>query len=326
VRTPALLLDRDLSVHVGERELADPARGEVRVRVEWAGVCGSDLHMLRTGEGVTGWPAVLGREVAGTVEASPGGEVPAGTRVVVGSGEASGTREAPGTAGVCGGFGGHVLVPAGRAAVCPEGLEAAVAVMAGPLAAAMHAVGRGPAEPGRVLILGYGPAGALIHLELTRRWPETVVSVAEPDAARRQLAGAFGAEPLETTSGIAQPDRPGIPQPDQPRLVVDAAGYPGSLGDALAGCARGGTVLVVNPAQQPVPVLPAGLAERELSLVGSAGFRGELPGALAALAAEPDRYRPLVTEAVLLDEAPGRLREMLAAPAAGAVLIGPVWA
>lgn len=324
MKVRALLLERDLSLRVGERELAEPGPGELLVEVDWAGVCGSDLHVLRSGDWVTDWPSTLGHEVTGRVAASPGGELAAGTRVVVDSRVPCGA--CPGcVAGphLCenlawfgeacpGGFASHVLVPADRVAPCPADLEAAIAVLAEPLAVAMHAVSRADGRPERVTITGYGPIGALVHLEIARRWPGAVVTVVEPVAARRQLAAALGAGLAET-----------ITETGRPQLVVDAAGYPGSLRDAIAGCARGGTVLVVALGHQPEPVLPAELVERELTVAGSNGFAGELSQAVAALAADPDRYRPLVTEAIVLDEAPRRLRELLAGPAAGKVVIRP---
>ncbi|HEX6524330.1 MAG TPA: alcohol dehydrogenase catalytic domain-containing protein [Streptosporangiaceae bacterium] len=338
MKVRALLLDRDLSLRVGQRELAEPAPGELLVEVDWAGVCGSDLHVLRTGDWVTGWPATLGHEVTGRVAASPGGELAPGTRVVVDSrvpcegcgGCATGPHLCENLAWfgeACpGGFASHVLVPARRVAACPADLEAAIAVLAEPLAVAMHAVSRaGPAPPERVTIAGYGPVGALVHLEITRRWPETAVTVTEPVPARRQLAAALGAELAGTELAGAELAGAVAASPgNRPRLVVDAAGYPGSLRDSIAGCARGGTVLVVALGHQPEPLLPADLAARELTLAGSNGFAGELSQAVAALAADPDRYRPLVTEAIVLDEAPRRLRELLTCPAAGKVVIRPL--
>jgi threonine dehydrogenase-like Zn-dependent dehydrogenase len=82
-------------------------------------------------------------------------------------------------------------------------------------------------------------------------------------------------------------------------------------------------VLVVALGHEPEQIVPAGLVERELTLAGSTGFSGELADAVAVLAADPDRYRPVVTEAVLLDEAPGRLPELLGSPSPGKILIRP---
>ncbi len=327
MKTAALLLDRELSLRAGQRELPEPRPGELLVRVEWAGVCGSDLHVLRTGDWVTYWPATLGHEVAGTVESCPGGELPAGTRVVIDS------RVPCGTCAGCavgpnrcerlawvgeahpGGFAGHLVVTADRVVACPDGLEAPVAVLAEPLAVAMHAVGRIPGPPERATILGYGPIGALIHLEIIRRWPDADVAVIEPVHSRRELAAALGAG-VTGPGGLAATAR-------RPQLVVDAAGYPGALPDALALCANGGTVLAVALGHDPVEIVPAGLVERELTVAGSIGFAGELTRAVAVLAASPDRYRPLVTESILLEEAPARLPQLLTSPSPGKVLIRP---
>ena len=50
---------------------ADPqlAPGEVLVRVARAGLCGSDLHVYRTGDFITSFPVTPGHEVVGTVVA-----------------------------------------------------------------------------------------------------------------------------------------------------------------------------------------------------------------------------------------------------------------
>jgi threonine dehydrogenase-like Zn-dependent dehydrogenase len=303
VRTDALLLDRDLVLRSGRVDVPEPRPGQVLVRVEWAGVCGWDLHVLATGDRAGPWPARLGHEVAGTVAGCPGGELRAGSPVVI---DPRGSADP-------GGFAGLLLADAGQAVACPDDLETAIAVLAEPLAVAMHALGRVRRPQQRVAILGYGPIGALVHLETGRRWPGAEVAVAEPVAARRELAAALGAA-VATQDELA---RWGA------ELVVDAAGYPGSLADAAALCADRGTVLAVALGQEPVRVVPDGIVRRELTVTGSMGTGGELASAVAVLAADPDRYRPVITDAVLLDEAPSRLRALLGSPAAGKVLIRP---
>jgi threonine dehydrogenase-like Zn-dependent dehydrogenase len=303
VRTDALLLDRDLVLRSGRLDVPEPRPGQVLVRVEWAGVCGWDLHVLRTGDGVGSWPARLGHEVAGTVADCPGGELRAGSPVVI---DPRGGADP-------GGFAGHVLTETGQAVACPDDLEMAIAVLAEPLAVAMHALGRARRQPRRAAILGYGPIGALVHLEIGRRWPGSEVAVAEPVAARRELATALGAA-VASRDELARWG---------PELVVDAAGYPGSLAGAAGLCADGGTVLAVALGQEPVQIDPGEIARRELTVTGSMEPGGELQSAVAVLAADPGRYRPVITDAVLLDEAPGRLPALLGSPAAGKVLIRP---
>ena len=78
MRCDAFLLERDLTMSVGARELPPAGPDDVLIRVEWAGLCGSDLHVMRTGDWVTSWPATLGHEIYGRVES---GALAAGTTV-----------------------------------------------------------------------------------------------------------------------------------------------------------------------------------------------------------------------------------------------------
>lgn len=323
----AVLLERDLTVRLGLRELPAPGAGEVLVRVERAGVCGSDLHVLRTGAWVSHWPATLGHEVIGIVEHCPAGELAAGQRVVVDSrvpcADCAGCTEAPNRCerlawvgeAFPGGFESHLVVPARNLVICPPGLDPAVGVLSEPLAVAMHAVGKLRQPPQRVLMLGYGPIGALVHLEIARRWPAAAVTVREPDPGRRRKAAAMGAAEVSGSAATAG----GARWP----LVVDAAGYAGSLADAVAMAANGGSVLAVALGHDPVELVPARIVESGLAILGSNGFDAELPEAVALLASDPGRWRPVISETISLKDAAARLSGLVETPSPGKVLIRP---
>jgi S-(hydroxymethyl)mycothiol dehydrogenase len=70
---------------VEELELDEPGPGEVRVQIEASGVCGTDLHVIRTLFGHP-LPVLLGHEGAGVVEEVGDGvdHVRAGDRIVLG--------------------------------------------------------------------------------------------------------------------------------------------------------------------------------------------------------------------------------------------------
>src|SRR5688500_363452 len=69
-----------------ERELREPGRGEVRVRVEACGVCHSDALTVEGGLPGIDYPMVPGHEIAGTLDAAGPDVVPweVGDRVGVG--------------------------------------------------------------------------------------------------------------------------------------------------------------------------------------------------------------------------------------------------
>ncbi|MCV7228112.1 zinc-dependent alcohol dehydrogenase [Mycolicibacterium komossense] len=311
VRTTALLLNEDLSLTVGTRELSDLTDGEVLIDVDYAGICGSDLHVLRTGDWVAYWPATLGHEVAGRVRESRHPGFAAGDRVVADSripcrvedGRLRSDRLAEDLQWLGearpGGYAGAMVAPGDSLYRVPAGLDTVDAVLAEPLAVVMCAIDQLPVRaPEAVAVLGYGPIGALAHAELSRRWPQASVTVVEPNPRRADLARSQGAD-LGELDGAARY-----------QVVIDAAGYPGSLEAAIAATAYGGSVLLIALGHAPVTVLPATIVEHSLHVIGSVGFDDRhIDEALAALAAEPRRYNAIVTHTVDLDRIPAFMAE-----------------
>jgi len=317
--TDALVLREDLSLALEQRVLSSTPLGSALIAVEYAGICGSDLHVLNTGDWVTTWPAILGHEIIGIVEDCPGGEFSTGDRVVVDSRvPCNGCLGCQTAANLCenlawvgeivpGGYQRHTVLDVGLLHLCPPELDARVGVLAEPLAVAMHGVSRLREIPPAALILGYGPIGALVHSELSRLRPDCVITVREPNSDRRQLAEACGA--TLTSESTRWP------------LVVDAAGYATSISDAIDLTAHGGSILAIAIPHTSTQIDAQGLVERSISLIGSVGFNDELAQAITSLNDNPDHYRALVTEEVPLALAADRLRTMPTRPAAGKVVI-----
>ncbi len=309
----ALWLSSDLTLGVGPHGVPAPEPGEVRVAVRWAGVCDSDLGVLRTGEGVRELPAVLGHEVYGDIDA-----VGAGVRMAVGAPvvldsripclDCDACRKDPNTCANFsvlgearpGGFAAYCNVPAWVVHPVPEDLDGSVAVLAVPLAVALHALSYVESPPRRAAIIGHGPIGALVHIEL--RQAGCAVDVAEPAPIRAALAEGLQAVVVERSDLLTSGGYD---------LVVDAAGAHGSLRDAIAAAAVGATILVVATHTRPVEVVPTQIADKRLRIVGINAFVDELPEAIARLAAVPQRYRSVVTDSVGIDRLPARLGRLL---------------
>jgi threonine dehydrogenase-like Zn-dependent dehydrogenase len=300
-----------------------PPAGEVRIAVKWAGICGSDLHVLRTGEWVREFPAVLGHEVYGEIDAAGAGvRMAVGTPVVLDSRipclECDGCRSDPNTCANLsflgearhGGLAAYCNVPAWLVHPVPEDLDGSVAVLAEPLAVSLHALSHVAAPPRHAAVIGHGPIGALINLELHHAG--CAVDVAEPAPMRAALAEAFQAVVVERSELLT---------PGGYDLVVDAAGAPGSLRDAIAAAAPGATILIVALDERPVEVVPMQIAEKRLRIVGVNAFIDELPEAIARLAAAPNRYRSVVTDTVSLERLPERLARLMQTPDAVKLLV-----
>lgn len=80
----AVAHERGAALRIEEVWVRNPGPGEVRVRVAACGICASDRHVLRTGEGIS-FPAVLGHEASGVIEAVGSGvpESALGQRVII---------------------------------------------------------------------------------------------------------------------------------------------------------------------------------------------------------------------------------------------------
>ena len=80
----SLVVERPGSLAIQTRPLPAPAAGEVRIRVERAGICGSDVHILHGSNPFARYPRVIGHEFFGRIDAA-GDDVDAriGARVVI---------------------------------------------------------------------------------------------------------------------------------------------------------------------------------------------------------------------------------------------------
>ena len=83
---------KKLAIHAAEdirwddAETPEPAEGEVRLRVKYVGICGSDLHYYfhgANGEYTIREPLTPGHELSGVVDLDPSGRLAPGTPVTV---------------------------------------------------------------------------------------------------------------------------------------------------------------------------------------------------------------------------------------------------
>ena len=82
----AALLTNDREIEIGEVPVPRPGADEVLIRVHWASICGTDLHIyLGEFKGRIAYPLIMGHEFSGVVESFGGSvnNVKKGDRVVV---------------------------------------------------------------------------------------------------------------------------------------------------------------------------------------------------------------------------------------------------
>lgn len=296
----AVVINGKLELSVAEVPMPTPAAGQVRVRIGFVGICGSDLHYFFEGANgafVVTEPLIPGHEVSGWVDSDPSGEFVPGTPVAVhparfgpvhpdvpaaphlwpGGSYLGSASTIPHTQGA---MSEYLLVERDMVRVLPPELPPRRAVLAEPLAVALHGAGRaGDLTGARVLVCGAGPIGLLALVAARARGARQVtVSDLLPEPLDR--ARALGADAV-VQIGV---DDVGAEEYD---VVLECSGAAAAVTAALIAVRRRGVVVQIGmlPAEaRPIALAP--LVAKEATLVGAFRFYDEIEEAISLLAAE----------------------------------------
>ena len=310
-------------------EPPSPPEGQVKVKVAWCGICGTDLHEYLGGplyvpvdepHPLTGVqaPVILGHEMSGdVVEVGPGvTRVKAGDRValcpIIGCLECRWCKS--GLMGLCpsiaflgvswhgGGFAQYVNVHDYMCYQLPPQVSYEVGALVEPFAATYRAVKRTQVKPEEtVVIVGTGPIGLMAlqsaHIHGARR----VVAV-EAAAKRQELARECGAttviDPAEQDPVAAIRDMTGGEGAD---VVLECAGVEatGILAGRIA--RRQGRIMVMGVFEKPAPLDYTDVVYGEKTVMGSMGGYGVFDEAIRAMADGRFSGEPLITGRISID-------------------------
>jgi (R,R)-butanediol dehydrogenase/meso-butanediol dehydrogenase/diacetyl reductase len=272
------------TIEVREAEPHEPAAGMVQIKVAYAGICGTDLHILHGHmDQRVSTPAIIGHEMSGTVSAIGTGVDgwSVGDAVTVMPLSWDGTCPAcrAGNQHIChnldfigidspGALQGYWNVPEDVLVALPAELRLDHAALVEPVAVSVHDVRRSGLVPGeKAVVIGGGPIGVLIAT--TAREFGADVVVVELDAARRRAIAELGFEVLDPRAV------------DQVAWVTDWTGGAGAdvvfevsgaaaavLGATDLARVRGRLVIVaIHP--DPRPVNLQRVFWRELTIIGA---------------------------------------------------------
>ncbi len=322
-------------------EIAEPTTGpgQVKIRVERTGICGSDLGLFSYAPvpddfehplfHETG-PRVLGHEFSGTVAEIGDGVsgIEVGALVAVRPNVWDGTcpacrRGEPnlcenyGFVGIHGGGGGYsryVVVAPDQVHQLPTAVGADAAAMVESTTVAWHAVKMsGAVEGSSALIIGAGPIGLALLLCLRARGASRVI-VSEISESRRALAEKLGAQTIDPRE--TDPVEHARASGGGVDVSFDASGVGEvTLLPALEALRPGGTSVIVAQFHGPVPIDPNLFLLGEKRVVGSFAYTDEDFAEVVDLIGSGELDpRPLISSILPLEDAiDGGLRHLLGA-------------
>ncbi|HSO98215.1 MAG TPA: alcohol dehydrogenase catalytic domain-containing protein [Solirubrobacteraceae bacterium] len=306
-------------LRIEEGPLPEPGPGELRVRAQAVGICGSDLHAFAGAHPFIDLPVVPGHEAAGIIDAlGPGVDgFAAGDAVLLEPNLVDGTCFycQGGRYNLCehlqvvgcqtsGALADAFVAPAERFHIIPDGMTMAEAAMVEPLSTATHAVRVADGVQGRtVAVLGAGSIGLLTMLS-ARAGGAVAIAVTDPLPAKRALALELGAD-----LAVDPADSDAVSQirgalPWRPDVVFDCVSTQSSTAQAIELALKGGTVVVEGVPRGPVSIPLHLVQDREVRLQGTAMYvREDVERAMALISGGQVPARRLVTRSFPLSEA-----------------------
>ena len=306
-----------------ERPIPTPKDDEVLVKLEYVGICGSDLHYYETGaigSYVVEPPFVLGHEPGGVV-VEVGKNVKhlkVGDKVALEPGKTCGQCEfcKTGRYNLCpdviffatppvdGVFQEYVAHEAGLCFKLPENVSTMEGALIEPLAVGFHAANLGDAHIGQTaVVFGAGCIGLVSMMALKAKGVSRVY-VVDIMAKRLQKALELGADGVingaERDAVEAVLELTGGAGCD---LIVETAGTQITTRQAIHMAKKGSTIVLVGYSKSGEMTLPMSLSlDKELTFKTVFRYRHVYPMAIDAVAAGKINLKGIVTDIFELDD------------------------
>jgi threonine dehydrogenase-like Zn-dependent dehydrogenase len=310
-------------------EVPEPhmAEGDVLLKVEMIGLCGSDLNSFRGRNPLITYPRILGHEIAATV-LEGNSTIPNGTRVTVSPytscGMCCSCRQ--GRENACrnnqtfgvqrdGALAELLAVPAGK--VYPSTLPLRHLCLVEPLTVGFHAAARGRvAKQDVVAVFGCGGIGLGAISGAAFRGAQVVaIDLDDEKLAIAKLAGA--AHLIHSGRENVRSELRELTGGDGPDVIIEAIGLVETFRLAIEEAAFTGRVVYIGYAKEPVAYETKLFVQKELDIMGS---RNALPQDFHEVMAMLDAGRFPVDRAITAivppEEAPTILSQWSANPAA----------
>jgi len=285
----ALVYEGNQTLTVKETDIPRIERGEVLIRVRFAGICGTDMLIWKDGLARVKPPVVIGHEFSGVVEAAGSLEssFKPGDRVVVEPLLSCGNCKAcrMGAYNVCqkfrllgidadGAMAAYVKAPEHRLFRIPEGMSFEDAAFVEPLAVGVHMVRQSGIGNGQVaLVTGGGPIGLIAAC--VAKLKGATVYISEINPFRIRMAEQLGFRTINPNEERAAERIYADTGGGGADAAFEATGTAAGLADCIAACGPKGTVVIAGLPKRKPEVDVYEIVAKELNVVGSRVYRSE---------------------------------------------------
>lgn len=306
-----------------ERPVPSPKENEVLVRLEYVGVCGSDLHYFeegRIGDNIVQLPFVLGHESSGVVIelGSAVTDLKVGDKVALEPGKTCGHCEfcRSGRYNLCPEVVFFATPPydgvlqeyvAHDAALCfklPDNMDTLEGALIEPLSVGFHAANQGGAKAGMTaVVMGSGCIG-LVSMLACLAMGVTKVYVADLVQTRLDKARELGAtEVINASEADTVKELMRLTGGKGVDLVIETTGAESSLRQAIAATKKGATIVLVGYSSTGEVTLPLSVAiDKELTFETIFRYRHIYPMAIEAVSSGRIDVKKIVSRIYSLDE------------------------
>lgn len=303
--------------------------GMVKIRVEWCGICGSDLHEYVAGpifipkdqpHPLTGEkaPIIMGHEFAGEViEIGEGVKtIQVGDRVTVepilNCGKCFACRSGHynvcefigfhGLAGGGGGFSEVTMVKEHMVHKIPDEMTYEQGALVEPTAVALQAVRQSQVRTGdQCAVFGTGPIGLSI-IQCLKAAGATKIIAVELSEERQKKAKQLGAthiiNPLKenTVERIRELTQNGAD------VCFEVAGVEQTLTSAMESIRIGGQVLIVSIWEKKASIIPNNLVLKDSSMKGTLAYRNIFPAVIQLITEGKIVAQDMITKKISLQD------------------------
>lgn len=269
-----------------------PGPGQVRIRIQRIGVCGSDIHVFHGKHPFVTYPLVQGHEYAGVVDTIGEGveDIQLGDKVTATPQEVCGVCppcrrgqynaceelkvrgfQAPGCAQ------DFFVTEADKIIGLPSDFRAEQGAFVEPVAVAVHSTGRagGDLKGKNVVVSGAGTIGNLVAQACICRGARNVL-IADISEYRLEVARQVG---ITATCNVKQESLADAGQrefgDDGFEIGAEVAGVEASLSALVSSIGKGGTLLIIGVFGDAPTVDMSVVCEHELTVKGSMMYRHE---------------------------------------------------